>query len=292
MSVALPEGPLVLLRGPVDTRADVHKLCLQCHGSNGAQAATLHPPMNVMAPKVWSSAAWTSDDPFNKIGAGGNFAPELDNLGSWDATTPNFLGRGHSLGATNITPPGGDAQISEFSCINCHDPHGTSSPANADINIFRNLRVNATGAGLNSGVKFNNNPGFPYVEMHSYVGGVNGTYFGGGETDNGTHTIWPVYRGPLDGNPINDSPNSNSYATGSDGVPGGVTMSKWCAQCHDKWHEDLPEGVNNQAHVYAGGQYQVWLDTRRHAVNSMGPQGIGPGLRCCMPSIIAGQIKL
>jgi len=258
-------GSLILLRGAVSTRAEIHKFCLQCHGGNGAQASTLQPPQNVMAPKVWSSATWTSDDPFNLIGSGGNFSPELDT--NWDVATTNMLGKGHSLGATNIVPPGGegDPSIATFSCTNCHDPHGTSSPADANINLYRNLRVNATGAGVNSGVKFVNDPTRPYREHHSYVGGVNGTYFGGGETDNASNTIWPVYRGVLTGVPAADSANSNSYGTGQDnGDPAKVTMSKWCSQCHDNWHE--ANAPANYVGFPDAGQGPDW---RRHPVNGM-----------------------
>ncbi|MBI5826799.1 MAG: hypothetical protein HZB22_03605 [Deltaproteobacteria bacterium] len=192
----LTDGSLILLRGPVSTRAEIHKFCLQCHASNGPNATVLQPPRNVMAPKVWSSATWISDDAFNLIGSAGNFSPELDS--SWNASTTNLLGKGHSLGASNVTPPGGDAPIAEFSCVNCHDPHGTADPANANINIFRNLRVNPTGASANSGVKFVNDPTRTYREHHSYVGGVNGTYFGGTELDNGGNVIWPHLQGDPD----------------------------------------------------------------------------------------------
>ncbi len=268
------DGSLILLRGPVGTRAEIHKLCLQCHATNGAQAEVQHAPQSVKAPKVWSSAAWTSDDAFNKIGSGGNFSSELDT--SWTKITTDKLGYGHSLGATNILPPGGDTAISEFSCTNCHDPHGTANTADTNINIFRNLRVNPTGAGDNSGVKFKVDPAGTYYQNKSYVGGVNGTYFGGSETDNGGNVVWPVYRGTLTGNPVTDSANSNSYGTGWDG-DSAQTMSKWCAQCHDTWHEDLPQGSQNQAHVYGAGYYDLDLDTRRHAVNSMVPRASAQG---------------
>lgn len=238
-----PGGSLLLLRGPVSTRAEIHKFCLQCHASNGTQANTLQPPQNVKAPKVWSTATWTSDDPFNMIGSGGNFSPELD--ASWNVTTGDVLGKGHSLGTTNITPPGGDLPIDTFSCINCHDPHGTTNTASTDINIFRNLRVNARGAGANANVKFSSDTLKPWLTHKSYVGGVNGSYFGGSETDNAGQVIWPIYRGTLTGNPVTDGPNSNAYATNLFATAQSsfelqkdrISMSNWCAQCHDKWHE-------------------------------------------------------
>jgi len=273
-------GAIILLRGDVTTRADIHKLCLQCHASNGAQASIGQQPHGQMAPKVYSSSSFWNfkTDAFNLIGAGGNFSTELDS--SWGATTPTALGYGHSLGATNVTPPGGDAVIAEFSCTNCHDPHGTNVRTDAKVNLFRNLKVNAYGAGANSGVKFRDEPTKTFYEFNSYVGGVNsyvgGNYFGGSEIDKGSEVIWPVYKGTLTGNPISDSLKSNSYATGWDG-DGGVTMSKWCAQCHDKWHEDI-SGATNQAHVTTpSGNYDLDLDTRRHAVNSMMPRAAAAG---------------
>jgi len=268
-------GSIVLLRGNVTTRAQIHNLCLQCHASNGSQADVAQQPHGQVAPKVYSTGSWDfKTDAFSKIGAGGNFSTELDS--GWEATTADFLGYGHSLGATNVTPPGGDVAIAEFSCTNCHDPHGANIRTDSKINLFRNLKVDAFGAGSNSGVKFRDEPTRTWYQFDSYVGGVNGGYFGGSETDNGSQVIWPVYKGTLTGNAVSDSANSNAYATGWDG-DGGVTMSKWCAQCHDNWHEDVG-GTNNQAHVTTpGGQYDLNLDTRRHAVNSMMPRAAAPG---------------
>lgn len=269
-------GSLILLRGKISTRADIHKLCLQCHASNGTMADVAHAPRGVKAPKVYSSGStWTQDDPFNLIGAGGNFSTELN--ATWDATTSDYLGYGHSVGATNVTPPGGDASIDAFSCTNCHDPHGTSDPTDSNINIFRNLRVNVLGAGDNSGVKFSTGVNSEW-ENKSYVGGENGSYFGGSETDNDGRVIWPVYKGTLSGNPVTDSANSNQYGTGDDGILmafGYGTMSLWCAQCHDKWHEEIES--NNQAHVYDGGEFAIDLHSRRHAVNSMMPRAAAAG---------------
>ncbi len=263
-------GSLIMLRGQVSTRAEIHKLCLQCHATNGAQASVSHTPQNVQAPKVYSSAVWDDTTAFNAIGAGGNFSTELS--AGWTATTTPALGYGHSLGETNVVPPGGDLAISEFSCTNCHDPHGTTANT-TKINVFRNLRVNATGASANSGVQFITNAGEPWREHRSYVGGVNGSYFGGTEMDGGGNVIWPVYRGALSGDPAADAANSNSYGTGRDyeTLLGYATISLWCAQCHDNWHEK--DGSNGNFVITGAGppneyEYRMW---RRHPVNAMVP---------------------
>ena len=264
-------GSVILLRGSVSSRAEIHKLCLQCHASNGSMASVSFAPQNVVAPKVYSSATWTDNDPFNLIGAGGNFSGELDS--SWNATDATSLGRGHSMGLASADPPGklsGDSAITDFTCTNCHDPHGTDDPADTKVNIFRNLKVKALGSGQDGEtgtvmLPFVNDPTKPYREHLSYVGGVNGSYFGGSETDSGGNVIWPVYKGTLDGDPNGaDSGKSNSYGTGSEYKPNVVTMSRWCAQCHDNWHEDIE--TNNLYRVED-------MDTRRHAVNSVVPRG-------------------
>ncbi|MCR4287137.1 MAG: hypothetical protein NUW09_03895, partial [Deltaproteobacteria bacterium] len=222
-----------------------------------------------------SSASWAYTDAFNKIGAGGNFSPELN--ASWDASTAATLGYGHSLGATAVTPPGGDVALTEFSCTNCHDPHGTSDTGSASINIYRNLRVSATGAGANDGVKFYSN--YTSANKHllhlSYVGGVSipdtihASYFGGTETDNGGNVVWPVYKGTLTGTPSSDILKSNSYATGDEGAT-YKTMSRWCVQCHDNWHEDIT--TTNKvvdAGQFGTDDYRTW---RRHPVSAQIPR--------------------
>lgn len=249
----LSDGSIVLLRGSVSSRAQIHKFCLQCHASNGAQADTLHAPRNVKAPKVYTAASWTEDDAFNLIGAGGNFSTEINS--SWDVTTVAMLGYGHSLGATSVLPPGGDSSISEFTCTNCHDPHGASTQGNGKTNVYRNLKVNATGAGTNSGVEFEIVYDSFYAEdiTKSYVGGISdylatnipsygiASYFGGTEVDPSGNVIWPIYRGSLTGNINSDHANSNSYARGDDyfGAAKRPSMQSWCAQCHDNWHERI-----------------------------------------------------
>lgn len=261
-----PGGSLILLRGPVNSKAEMHKFCLQCHASNGAMADIIHAPRNVAAPKVYSSGTWNDDTAFNMIGAGGNFSTELD--ANWNATTPTALGYGHSLVGTSVTPPGGDQAVPYLTCTNCHDPHGTNSASDTNINIFRNLKVNALNAGANSGVKFVVDPAYPYRQFKSYVGGVNGAYFGGSETDNAGEVIWSVYKGSLTGDPLVDYANSNAYGTGKDATlktAGNGTMSLWCAQCHDNWHEAIAT-TNPGA---AGDQGAAAWRWRRHTTNTV-----------------------
>lgn len=173
-----PGGGVLLLRGGVTSKAETHKLCLQCHAYNGAMATTSHAPQNVIAPKVYSSGTWNDDTAFGTIGAGGNFSTELN--ASWDATTPAALGFGHSLGATNVTPPGGDQPVPALTCTSCHDPHGTSNAFDTKVNVFRNLKVNAQDAGAHSGAKLCPDGtaacsgAYSYRNFKSYVGGING----------------------------------------------------------------------------------------------------------------------
>lgn len=298
-SMGGPTGSSILLRtggSSISSRAEIHKLCLQCHADNGSQAASTFKTHEKSAPKVYSSSTWSQNDPFNKIGAGGNFYAELDS--NWNnidgsATNPNKLGKGHSLGATNVTPPGGEADppIAEFSCTNCHDPHGIDNDSDTKTNRFRNLKILPTGSGPTGGVKFYNLNAATqsYYWMKSYVGGVTGpagtgNYIpvnasSGDEDSSATLTaIWPVYKGstPLSGDPNSvvvgsDSSRSNSYATGTDDCNGAcyfgnskVTMSIWCAQCHDKWHEQIETGNGPY-----GTTEDTFPDWKRHPVRGM-----------------------
>lgn len=269
-------GSLVLLRANISTRAEGHKLCLQCHASNGSQWNVSHAPQNVIAPKVYSSGTWTENDAFNLIGAGGNFYTEL--TAAWDTTTPASLGYGHSLGATTVTPPGGDANLAYLTCISCHDPHGADSTVSATVNIFRNLKVNALDAGTNSGVNFDA-PFFmsEVYRMRSYVGGVNGAYFGGAETDSAGHVIWPVYRGALTGNVATDTGNTNVYGV-DEPLSLYKRMASWCSQCHDNWHEDIT--TSNK--VVDGAKYGTpqeydYRHWTRHPVSTTIHRGSEPG---------------
>ncbi|MEK6532245.1 MAG: hypothetical protein AABZ23_07130 [Deltaproteobacteria bacterium] len=252
-------GSIVLLRADIAGRQEIHKLCLQCHASDGSRGTETHAPHAQTAPKVLLDSAnrtWTQDTAFNKIGAGGDFGygcaslatdPAAASCGDTQADTTaegaNFAqGRAHSVGATTVTPPGGDAAISAFSCTNCHDPHGvTASTSSSYINNYRMLRMIPTGSG-GAGVTLGT------ANMTSWIGGVDGEYVAAtndyypvdvttgndGSIAAGAASkkaIWPMYRGTLSGTAATDAANSNSYAGGSAG------LARWCSQCHDKWHE-------------------------------------------------------
>ena len=267
-------GSLILLRGAVSNRSQIHKFCLQCHASNGAQQSVTFGADSHPAPKVLingqlgagNSAVAGTLDSFAVIGAGGDFSRELN--ATWDATTAVALGYGHSLGAQTVIPPGGDASIADFSCTNCHDPHGAYNAPTATVNEYRNLRISATGASTNAGVTLN-------VGVRSYVGDQSSAVAGGGAPKfipSGTggnvaanRRVWPVYDNDaaLVGTSA-DAVRSNTYPTTAGFASGTDGISRWCAQCHDNWHEALVGG-NRDANT---------VDWRRHPVdNSLGEAG-------------------
>ena len=252
-------GSLIMLRGPVTNRAEIHKFCLQCHASDGLQGNKIfhsedgafdqHP-----APKVYIAGAGGAGnsavsgvlDNFASIGAGGDFSGELN--ASYDAITAQFVGKGHSLGEQSLTPPGGDNVISNFSCTNCHDPHGAYDASTATVNKFRNLRIAPTEAGAGDSVTLN-------VNITSHIGdnspqapnsgGVGVAKFNpsfGGKADP-TTTVWPLYdvdetTGVLNGDGgVADQAITNVYAVSAGDATDGI--SNWCATCHDNWHEDI-----------------------------------------------------
>jgi len=226
---------MILIRADVSGRQEIHKLCLQCHSSGGVNAGVAYAPHGQAAPKVLVDAStWTQNNHLTGIGAGGSFNTEVGAVTPFDLTASGLttaLGKGHSIGLTNITPPGGDAAITAFSCTNCHDPHGTANAADTLINRFRNLRISAVEAANNAGVTLT------AANFTSWVGGVTGTFATTGNyigiTADGSN-VWPVINATPTGVEATDSSKSNSYGGGS---TGGI--SRWCAQCHDNWHEDI-----------------------------------------------------
>lgn len=275
-------GSLVLLRGAVTSRNEIHNFCLQCHASNGAQAALTFAPHSRSAPKVLLASTigeankWDESKAFNLIGAGGDFQYEMGDGpgGIYTASTQDngvALGRGHSLGRQAVTPPGGGGPVADFTCISCHDPHGTNDAASTQINKFRNLRMIPTDS-LNAAVELTD------ADHLSWVGGITGEFSGSGNyvpvnQADGTATagattlaIWPVFRGAtLNGTPATDNPNSNAYGGGT---TGGISL--WCATCHDDWHEFKAAGN------IAGGQGAKG-DWRRHPVDNILDEGATNG---------------
>ena len=270
---ATPDGSIVLLRGVVTGREEIHMLCLQCHSSAGTQAGSTFEPHGNTAPKVHIvegdkntnvGSIWLQGESYTRIGAGGNFFPEIkadftmESAGTgWDGATL-ALGKGHSIGMTNIIPPGGDTMVTALSCTNCHDPHGTATnDISKGINVYRNLKMIPTDSGEATQIVLNSN-------FSSWVGGITGLSGAGGnyvpETAGvGAHKIWPVYRGASNPPALTDS---NSYGGGDGSGQGGI--SDWCTQCHDAWHEDRPEGSNNSA-----GGAGAPGDWRRHPVDEV-----------------------
>ncbi|MBI3753237.1 MAG: hypothetical protein HY266_04220 [Deltaproteobacteria bacterium] len=256
-------GSLVLLRGAVTDRSQIHNICLQCHGSNGAQATATFGTDAHPAPKVYidGAAGYGNDtadadglrltNGFSRIGSGGDFSGILSGNSSsgWSFTgspTADILGRGHALGATTVTPPGGDAAIATFSCTNCHDPHGAYTSSTAIANKFRNLRISATGASLNAGITLN-------TSIKSWIGEAGGIFVNPSSNacPSNDKCVWPLYNdssGALSGTALTDSNRSNAYPVTSEVSTDGI--SRWCAQCHDNWHEGIvpangPDGNND-----------------------------------------------
>lgn len=276
-------GSLVLLRGAVTTRNEIHNFCLQCHAGNGAQATSTFAPHSRSAPKVLLASTqgltkWTETDFFNKIGAGGDFQYEMGDGGgtTWVAASAVAQGKGHSLGATLVTPPGAaDGAITNFTCTSCHDPHGTDNAASADINKFRNLRRIPTDSGA---VNIQLTP----ADHLSWIGGITGLWTTGStnfdpvnqttqnvDTAATTTAIWPIYKGagPLSGlADAADSARSNAYGAGGVAGSGTAGISRWCATCHDNWHEAF--NINN----IAGGQGAKG-DWKRHPVDNILDEG-------------------
>jgi hypothetical protein len=247
--VSQSPGALVMLRAEVSGRQDIHKLCLQCHASNGNNAGiTFEPHATIKSPKVYidgaggTGIAVTNTDPFDftQIGAGGDFSGVFSYNGSDISygTTPGddpsgsnlSLGKGHSLGAMSVTPPGGGGTLTAFSCTSCHDPHGrnvTQGSSNG-VNLYRMLRYNTASAVI---APMTNS----ITGMGSWVGGISGESGTGnyaGPNSGAANHVWPVY---------NTADQQNVYAAGS--VKGdqssGTAFSNFCAQCHQNWHESI-----------------------------------------------------
>ena len=254
-------GSVVLLRGSVASREEIHNLCLQCHADNGSQA-TVAFNSTYTAPKVYingqggagnSTTSGTLESIF-KIGAGGDFSAELSWNGTGNATDTTSEGKGHSLGITNAKPPGNTAvpgialttTNGAFSCTNCHDPHGAASNTST-VNVFRNLKVYPSGAGNTTGAVVN-------AANTGYKSGI-ASAFDGSNSSSGATLIWAVAEDSISGTPSSDTTKTNHYAYS--GATSTDSLSYWCARCHDRWHEDI--ATTNET-----GQ-----DWKRHPVDNL-----------------------
>jgi len=281
-SMGTASGAAILLRGPVTSRADIQKLCLQCHSQTGSQATNVFQPHGQLAPKVLG-ANWDMSKSFGEIGAGGDFVNEVDGS-SFDSTAAgnnNALGYGHSVGKNGASPPGNPNNPTvNLTCTTCHDPHGTTQntwdgDTSYGVNVYRNLNITfGRDTGCNMQLCHNgvppNAPGELW-HMKSWVGGITGkagdigANYTPSYTATGNVAIWPVYR--KEGSPTTTTDN-NVYDgisdNSADATPDGYSidggMGDWCARCHPKMHED--SSSENGPVITALGN-----DWKRHPAN-------------------------
>lgn len=104
-------------------QATILQLCLYCHdGNTGGVSPT--------PPDIWGTTAGQTNP------SGGSLCS-----GSTDNATPpcSDITTNHTVGAAGPIPIPGTSpavNLTEFTCVNCHNPHGTTS--------YRNLRDNGT----------------------------------------------------------------------------------------------------------------------------------------------------
>lgn len=281
-------GSILLLRGAVSSREQLHKLCLQCHAEGGAQAYVAHMPHNQLAPKVYG-AAWDQSQPFGKIGAGGDFINEFVSAPNFDlsgAASTNARSFGHSPGLNIASPPGNpNNPIITLTCTTCHDPHGTTAN-NYGVNVYRNLLIEGPNY-LSEGAWDDAKCGLchpgpadvtPFApgelwHMRSWIGGITGQYTGVGSPGSNYYTpvtpngvaIWPVYKNDAVSAEQNLYDGISSQAEDltnditKDLVPQDGGMGEWCARCHPKFHEATVVGNTNPAG-------DDWM---RHPVNNL-----------------------
>ncbi len=255
------EGSFALLRAPVSDEHETHNLCLKCHASNGEWASVRF--NGHAAPKVYIAGQdgygnnTKGDDAnfsFFYIGAGGDFSRELSWNGSGNATDSQSLGYGHSLGQTNVTPPGSGSTVYFLSCTACHDPHGNRQGAGGgSYRTFRYLRalprvINLGGNSYRYQIVVDCDRG--YKSGDGDRSGSNGS--------TGATLIWAVAEDTITGDPVNDTGKTNYYCESSSQAY-VKNMGRWCAICHRQFHEEL-----NTSNLDPGG-----LDWLRHPAGTL-----------------------
>ena len=235
-SMGFDTGVLKLLRITSSCSAD---LCLMCHAENGGSGGAQFNSgaWQTTPPKVYlTGGSWAEGSSFDLIGAGGDFR----GVGNYTATGFTAQGQdttadpdgpsagyGHSICEEDMYPPGGNGGGSEavvqipgfFTCVTCHDAHGTVD-TQPGINGYRNLlgNINIQGDGKSWSTNI----------ADSYVGTVADSAANGSDPT-ASGNVWAIANGAL----------NNTYL--SDGSGEGQ-MSRFCAQCHGKWHEGLTSG--------------------------------------------------
>lgn len=194
-------------------QSDVVALCLTCHGAAGTGS-----DLNVDLGKTNSAGGallaggfqetvWNTADPTGAnlvvtpvggahIGVAGASAPVTSN---------------HTLGDNKPiwgNAGGWSTNLAEFTCANCHDPHGGSDSGNP---TYRILRVKPTGSGA----------------------AANAVVTDEGATKHYSSTDWYNPRALLL-NPA--TPSSNPVPSLASLASGGI--SAWCAQCHTAYFQN------------------------------------------------------
>jgi len=205
--------------------------CSQCHTMHGTQggqsmiyggAATVYPYL-IRAATIVQLCRTCHEN--NSLGMSNPTPPDIwNNTLGYTPSAGDFANRGfeneqnrHSVGSTNVTPPGSNPTItiSYFSCINCHDQHGNTN--------YRNLKKR---------------PG-------NYAGGssditVSYTLDGAGTCSDGS--VAPCEVNAVTTTGQGTTANLYKYnrgnvtfikATATNGLNG---IAPWCGGCHTKWH--------------------------------------------------------
>jgi hypothetical protein len=264
-----PDGTMILLRGKINSRAEISKFCLECHGNGGSFNDTTHQPHGEKPPTVYGGdqLMWDGSKDFGQIGAGGDFFKEIgSDFTLSESGQVTAQGYGHSVGLVGALPPGRTNEISvDLTCTTCHSPHGADVLPGTNVfkpNLYRNLWVMKITGDFTDCLLCHDAPddirGSGFLnEMKTWVGGATGKYGEPGANYtpvvvNGV-SVWPIYKGDPTV-PANNNVYDGILGT-NDRLDGG--MGGWCARCHHSFHE--MRDLSNVA-----GE-----DWRRHPINKL-----------------------
>ncbi|MBI5826339.1 MAG: hypothetical protein HZB22_01205 [Deltaproteobacteria bacterium] len=202
--------------------------CSQCHTMHGTQggqsmiyggAATVYPYLLRAATIVQLCRTCHEN---NSLSMSNPTPPDIWNMTlGYTASAGDFANGGfeneqnrHSVGQTNVTPPGSNPTITipYFSCINCHDQHGNTN--------YRNLKKRPGNASSDITVSYTLDGGGTCSDGSATPCDINDvTTTGQGTTAN----LYKYNRGNV----------TFRKATASNGLNG---IAPWCGGCHTNFH--------------------------------------------------------